>query len=173
MEQSQASGPVRVRLLAIDEDAARSLAGGRFEEAHRVRLGIVAPLVGQIVRDSLAFLGGRPRPDPWGAYLAIDPGTAEVVGTCAFKSAPHADGGVEIAYFTFPPFEGRGYATAMAGALASLAFTATEVRRVFAHTLPGESASTRVLEKNGLQFAGEVVDPEEGRVWLWERSRGS
>src|SRR3712207_7520999 len=33
-----------------------------------------------------------------------------VVGSCAFKGPPTADGTVEIAYYTFGPYEGQGYA---------------------------------------------------------------
>jgi RimJ/RimL family protein N-acetyltransferase len=90
-----------------------------------------------------------------------------VVGTCAFKTAPRADGSIEIAYFTFPAFEGQGFATAMAQKLIALALGAPVVRRVMAHTLPQCNASTRVLEKAGMRCVGEVDDPEDGRVWRW------
>jgi hypothetical protein len=43
------------------------------------------------------------------------------------------------------------------------------VRTVIAHTLPEENASTRALRGNGFAHAGEVIDPEDGRVWRWER----
>jgi [ribosomal protein S5]-alanine N-acetyltransferase len=47
---------------------------------------------------------------PWLGYFALDGGV--LIGTCGFKSQPVA-GRVEIAYFTFPGFEGRGYARRM------------------------------------------------------------
>ena len=37
------------------------------------------------------------------------------------------------------------------------------------HTLPTPNASTRVLLKCGFQRKGEIVDPEDGLVWRWER----
>ena len=52
---------------------------------------------------------------------SIDEGTGEVVGSCAYKKPPTEDGIVEIAYFTFPGFERRGYATAVAAKLIRLA----------------------------------------------------
>ena len=104
----------------------------------------------------------------WEGYFVVDEDTRNVVGSCAFKSAPTEDGTVEIAYFTYPGFEGRGYATAMARKLIELASGSPVVRRVVAHTLPETNASTRVLEKVGMTFAGEVVDLEDGRVWRWE-----
>ncbi len=106
----------------------------------------------------------------WGGYFTIDPGTREVVGSCCYKGGPNDEGEVEIAYFSFPGFEGQGYATAMATKLVELAAESPAVTQLIAHNLPQKSASTRVLEKAGLTFAGEVVDPEDGAVWRWERA---
>jgi RimJ/RimL family protein N-acetyltransferase len=39
---------------------------------------------------------------------------------------------------------------------------------VRAHTLPERNASTRILEKCGFTFRGEILDPEDGLVWRWE-----
>jgi Acetyltransferase (GNAT) domain len=47
----------------------------------------------------------------WMGYLVLENDT--IVGTYAFRSPPR-NGEVEIAYFTFPEFEGRGFATEMA-----------------------------------------------------------
>ena len=92
-----------------------------------------------------------------------------IVGTCAFTAPPDAEGIVEIAYFTFPPFEGQGHATAMAAGLMELAKAGTAIRKVRAHTLPERNASTRVLQKLGFDRIGEAIDLEVGRVWRWER----
>ena len=102
----------------------------------------------------------------WAGYFGVDPATRELVGSCAFKTPPR-DGRVEIAYFTYPEYEGRGYATAMAQKLIALAAGAPEVREVIAHTLPESNASTRILAKVGMDCLGEVVDPDDGRVWRW------
>lgn len=104
----------------------------------------------------------------WGGYFVVDEVTREVVGSCAFKSPPTEEGTVEIAYFTYPGFEGRGYATGMARKLIELASCSAAVRQVIAHTLPETNASTRVLEKVGMQFMGEVIEPADGRVWRWQ-----
>ena len=109
----------------------------------------------------------------WGGYFGVDKATREVVGSCAFKSAPTEEGTVEIAYFTYPGFEGRGYATGMAAKLIELASRSPVVRRVVAHTLPVANASTRVLERVGMTFVGEVIDPEDGCVWLWQIDTGA
>lgn len=104
----------------------------------------------------------------WGGYLAVDRSTREFVGSCCYKSSPDKDGKVEIAYFTYPAFEGRGYATAMASKLIQLASISPQVRQILAHTLPQKNASTRVLEKANMCYVGEVVDPEDGKVWRWQ-----
>ena len=125
--------------------------------------GDLAPAREMLVQ-TLTLLTRDPRPQPWGCYLAVQDGAT--VGTCAFKSAP-AGGEVELAYMTFPAFEGRGHATAMASALADIADAAAVMP--VAHTLPEENASTRALRRNGFVHAGEAIDPEDGLVWRWER----
>ena len=117
-----------------------------------------------LLAQTITLLSEDPRPAPWGCYLARLGG--EWVGTCAFKAAP-AEGAVEIAYMTFPAFEGRGHATAMAAVLSEIAGTAGILP--FAHTLPEENASNRALRRNGFVYGGEVMDPEDGLIWRWER----
>ena len=62
-----------------------------------------------------------------------------------------------------------GYATEAAQSLTEYAFSSGKVRVVRAHTLPEPNASTRVLTKCGFRRIGEVIDPEDGLVWRWER----
>ncbi len=102
---------------------------------------------------------------PWVCYLCLVDGLC--VGTCAFKSAPRGDQ-VEIAYFTFPEFEGRGYATAMAQRLIEMARAEVPAMVVVALTLPEENAATKVLRKLGFRLVGRVRHPEDGEVWEWE-----
>lgn len=126
-------------------------------------------LAREVLTQTVDLLTRDPRPSPWGSYLVHRDST--MVGICAFKAAPDAKGSVEIAYMTFPAFEGRGHATAMAGALFEVAAEAG-ARVVIAHTLPAENASTGALKRNGFAFAGETVDPADGLVWRWERPCG-
>ena len=108
----------------------------------------------------------------WGGYLAVDETKGLVVGTCAFKGAPAGDGTVEIAYYTFVPYEGQGYAEGMARALISVALSSNLVRGVIAHTLPEENPSTSVLRSVGMCFVGKVQDPDDGPVWRWRLESG-
>jgi RimJ/RimL family protein N-acetyltransferase len=124
------------------------------------------PALAGVAAQTVAILTERPRPAPWGCYLA-HAGDA-IVGTCAFKAAPDAEGTVEIAYMTFPPHEGRGYATAMIDALLEIARRGGAAV-VIAHTLPDWNASARALARNGFDQADAFDDPEDGPVWYWER----
>jgi RimJ/RimL family protein N-acetyltransferase len=80
---------------------------------------------------------------------------------------------VEIAYGVVADSRGRGFATEIAAALVSYALASAAVDIVRAHTLPEAKASQRVLAKCGFQHVGEVVDPEDGLVWRFERRRGA
>jgi RimJ/RimL family protein N-acetyltransferase len=91
-----------------------------------------------------------------------------VVGSAGFKGPP-AEGIVEIAYGLSPEYQGKGYATEAAAALTAYAFDSGKVRVVRAHTLPESNASGRVLTKCGFRRIGEVIDPEDGLVWRWEK----
>ena len=107
--------------------------------------------------------------DPWRlGFGVIDKETRTVIGAASFKGPPDTNGTVEIAYGIVPSFEGRGYATEAARALVEYAQRDEKVRQIIAHTMPEANASTRVLKKCGFAFAGEVIDPEDGRVWRWE-----
>lgn len=120
----------------------------------------------QLLEQTRTYLEANPRPDPWGGYLAWD-GNAGV-GTCAFKSSPDDNGAVEIAYATFPAYEGNGYAKRMICALVALA-RRCGATCVFANTLPQTNPSNGALRHEGFILAGEVEDPEDGLVWRWEK----
>jgi [ribosomal protein S5]-alanine N-acetyltransferase len=108
--------------------------------------------------------------DPWTFGFAVVHREAWlVIGTAGFKGPPDADGTVEIAYGIVPDHQNRGYATEAAAALVAFAVGDGRVRLVRAHTLPTPNASTRVLTKCGFGRVGDVVDPEDGAVWRWER----
>ncbi len=105
---------------------------------------------------------------PWLAYVALAGDLP--VGTCAFKSAPR-DGEVEIAYFTFPAFEGRGVASWMAQRLVSIAHEHEARPEIFAQTLPKPSPSTAILQKLGFIHRDSLLHPEDGLVWEWRQRK--
>ncbi|HTS25747.1 MAG TPA: GNAT family N-acetyltransferase [Bryobacteraceae bacterium] len=136
-----------------------------FAEEYGVRLHEVSQAVAQDSLDFMRTFSLETAPD-WFGHFAIEGETQQMVGVCSLKGPP--DGGtVEMAYFTFPGFEGRGIATAMAQFVLDRARVLPGVKVVTAHTVPEFNASTRVLQKIGMQFVGEV-EQDGTRVWRWE-----
>jgi RimJ/RimL family protein N-acetyltransferase len=122
--------------------------------------------------DWLARLGALTSADPWTlGFSLVHRDIETVVGSAGFTGPPTADGVVEISYGVNPDQQGKGYATEAAQALTAYAFSSGKVRVVRAHTLPEPNASTRVLVKCGFRQIGEVIDPEDGLVWRWEKHR--
>lgn len=105
---------------------------------------------------------------PWQGYLALR--DSAIVGTCGFKGPPQ-NGIVEIAYFTFPGYEGQGIATGMAQWLIELATTTNDSVEVTAQTLFQRSASHRILEKLNFIPGPTLQHPEHGPVLVWQRER--
>jgi ribosomal-protein-alanine N-acetyltransferase len=123
----------------------------------------------EVSPDWLARVKASTSANPWThGFAVVQPASGTVVGMCAYKGPPDPDGAVEIAYGINPEYQGRGYATEVAGALVAFAFGNGQVRLVCAHTRPEENASTHVLTKCGFEWIGEVMDPEDGLVWRWE-----
>lgn len=144
---------MKLRLIEIGVDGAPARCPGLIPPAGRDVIEGTANLY--------AAVGFTP---PWVGYLADRDG--EVVGACAFKSPPE-QGRVEIAYHTFPEYEGHGIASEMARQLVQLARQADPSVTVIAQTRPEESASTRILRRLGFAFETEVDHPEDGRLWQW------
>lgn len=126
----------------------------------------------EVSPDWLARVRETPVGDPWSlSFSVVERGGRAVVGSCGFKGPPDPDGVVELAYGIDPGHQGRGYATEAAGALTEFAFADGRVQLVRAHTRPDNEASARVLTKCGFERIGEVIDPEDGPVCRWERTR--
>jgi ribosomal-protein-alanine N-acetyltransferase len=120
----------------------------------------------------LARVQSMTTPDPWTlGFTVFHRGLDTAVGGCGFKGPPNHDGTVEIAYGIDAVHQGNGYATEVAEALVAYAFRDPRVRIVMAHTLSATQASARVLTKSRFRCVGQVLDPEDGEVWRWERTR--
>jgi [ribosomal protein S5]-alanine N-acetyltransferase len=143
-----------VQLIPIDP-------GGHVREP----VGVLSTVAAEACQATALMYEASGFEEPWIAYLALV--DRVVVGTCAFKSAP-VEGKVEIAYYTFPPHEQRGVASAMARQLVAVARAEDPHVSITAQTLPQENASTAVLTKLGFQRASELIHPQDGRVWEWQ-----
>ncbi len=105
---------------------------------------------------------------PWVAYLVVN--EDEVMGSCSFTGEPK-EGRVEIAYWTFKNFEGRGVASFACQELIKIAQNEDPSVLITAKTAPEQNASTKILTKNGFVFKEIVQDEEIGDAWLWTFSR--
>jgi [ribosomal protein S5]-alanine N-acetyltransferase len=110
--------------------------------------------------------------DPWvHGFRVVHRQSGRSVGACMFKGPPR-DGIVEIAYGIDEGDRGKGFATEAAAALVDFALASGKVNLVRAHTLPDSGASQRILEKCGFRNVGEVMDPDDGLVWRFEKAIG-
>ena len=156
-------------LRALHESAAAYERRTGLRVAAGVRDFLSGPEVSEDFRMRLA---SSDETDGWrDGFGIVEPTGTVLVGLCSYGGPPDSDGVVEISYGLAPEFRGRGYAVAAARILTERAFTDDSVRTVCAHTLPEESASTAVLRRCGFTHAGEIMHPEDGRVWRWERRR--
>lgn len=88
-----------LRLIEISKDG--SCAENRFKVTAQVQA---------IIDHTLTFYDTINVTSPWASYLGVL--EKDVIGVCSFKSSPR-ENQVEIAYHTFPEYEGRGFASAM------------------------------------------------------------
>jgi RimJ/RimL family protein N-acetyltransferase len=130
---------------------------------------VAQPIDPRIPPEFTALIGTR---HPWTSYVAYA-ADGHAVGACAFKRAPNEERQVEIAYLTFPGFEGRGFGTAMAQSLLMIAVESGEAVSVIARTLKEENASVRICRRLDFAFDGEVMDPDDGLVWQWKKKTGA
>ncbi|MBN8686309.1 MAG: GNAT family N-acetyltransferase [Chitinophagales bacterium] len=103
---------------------------------------------------------------PWTGYFIINENT--VVGSCGFTKAPE-EGVVEIAYWTFPEYEGQGIGSFACGELVKMAAAADPSVKITAKTAPDENPSVSILKKYQFELKGTVQDEEIGDAWLWEK----
>ena len=75
---------------------------------------------------------------------------------------------IEIAYGVIPEKEGKGFATKICKILTAMTLEEDKNLRITARTLMEDSASAKVLKKNGYKFTGVDHDPDDGDVWEWE-----
>jgi RimJ/RimL family protein N-acetyltransferase len=120
----------------------------------------------------LAQVAAATEATPWVHGFSIEENAAgESIGSVGFKGPPSAEGMVEIAYQISPKYQNQGYVTEAAAAATAYALKQEQVKLVRAHTAPEHNASAQVLTKCGFAHLGEVIDPEDGLVWRWEKAK--
>lgn len=110
-----------------------------------------------------------PERSPWThAFAIVERMSGAMIGSCAFKGPPDAEGVVEIAYEIAPAHQRRGYAREAARAASHYALEDGGARCVRAHTLQQDDPSARVLLACGYSLVGLVDIPDDGLVYRWE-----
>jgi RimJ/RimL family protein N-acetyltransferase len=67
--------------------------------------------------------------------------------------------------------QNQGFATQAIDLLVREGFLKTEIQRIVSYTKLLNLASCRVLEKNQFIKNGSKIDPDDGEVWIWQRTR--
>lgn len=106
---------------------------------------------------------------PWVGYFVKQEN--KIVGSCAFTGPP-VNNKVEVSYWTFKEFEGKGISTFSCKELIRIAKANQPAIIVTARTAPEKNASTSILEKCGFTFTGIVQDHEIGDAWEWKLTEG-
>jgi RimJ/RimL family protein N-acetyltransferase len=105
------------------------------------------------------------------AGLALHVVLADKAAGCAIVGVASARAGqeqnVEIDYALAPQVWGKGFATEAVRVLVDLIFNVTPAVRIVANSRVDNIASRRVLEKSGLVFIGEGLDPLPARGGLY------
>ena len=160
----------RIKLIACDEPLIRTILEGDEQLSRTLHVAVPEQWTEfgtEMFSYTLNMIGTNPANTTWSAYLPVEKHLNVLLGTCGYKGAPDDRGAVEIGYEIARDYRNRGYATEVTQLLVDNAFSSADVNQVVAHTLPEENASVAVLRKCGFQFAGEVIDPNDGLVWKW------
>jgi RimJ/RimL family protein N-acetyltransferase len=92
----------------------------------------------------------------YGLCAVVERGEGRLVGTCGVFPVEWVGPEVEVAYHFAREVWNRGYATEAAGAWVEAVFDQLGLGRVVALAYPANRASTRVMEKIGMEFDCEV-----------------
>ncbi|NML21830.1 GNAT family N-acetyltransferase [Pseudoflavitalea sp. G-6-1-2] len=98
-------------------------------------------------------------------WLVIEQSTGIVVAELGFKGVPNPAGMVEIGYGTMPEARKKGFMTEAVGGLINWASTREDTKTILAETANSNTASMRVLQKNGF----EQFDQRGDMLW-WRKS---
>jgi RimJ/RimL family protein N-acetyltransferase len=99
-------------------------------------------------------------------WTAISKAHNSMVGDLCIVGEPNAAGGIEIGYGTYDAFQGQGFMTEMVGGIIVWATAQPAVRAIIASTDRTNTASFRVLQKNGFITTGETGDTLHWKLQL-------
>jgi [ribosomal protein S5]-alanine N-acetyltransferase len=99
-------------------------------------------------------------------WTAISKTHNSMVGDLCIIGEPDAAGEIEIGYGTYDAFQGQGFMTEMVSGIIAWATAQPAVRAIIASTDRANTASFRVLQKNGFITTGETEDTLHWKLQL-------
>jgi|JI10StandDraft_1071094.scaffolds.fasta_scaffold328306_1 ribosomal-protein-alanine N-acetyltransferase len=93
-------------------------------------------------------------PEPFGVTLKSNPG--KVIGTVGWFGYTEKHKAIELAYALSPQYWGQGYVVEAVRGLVNRTLKTHDVHRISARCMPENSASSRVMEKLGMQYEGTL-----------------
>lgn len=98
-------------------------------------------------------------------FIVFEKSENQAIGCCGIHKENNDK--AEIGYWVSEPFQKKGYASEMLSTIISYATTQTELQSLFATVKPGNTGSSRVLEKNGFNLKGrENIKSLDGKLYL-------
>jgi GNAT superfamily N-acetyltransferase len=106
-------------------------------------------------------------------WLVVRRADGQILGDLGTHGPPDSEGCVEIGYSLAPSARGQGIGTAAVGALVSRLTAVPGIRRITAVTSAQNTASRRLLERQGFRITGPPPGTGEVRYTLSLRARRS
>ena len=120
------------------------------------------PLSPDLVRNQILpmFLRLHVETPDFGYWAVIEKCTGDFIGWFQFRPKNSPESGVELGYRLKRSAWNKGYATEGARTLIVKGIGELGVKRIFAKAMVSNVASIRVMEKAGLSFVRDYLEPE-------------
>lgn len=102
----------------------------------------------------LSYLQKRYKTGDFFDWAVVCRDTGKMIGTCGFTRFDFQNDSAEVGYVINPEFHGRGIATEALGRVIRFGFENLALNRIECRFIPQNTASRRVMEKNGMIFEG-------------------
>ena len=112
-----------------------------------------------IEKYTLKWLSGKPENHEFCTiWIVVEKSKNIIVGDLSFKGSPNSYGGVEIGYGAQPKQQSRGYMTEAVAGMIKWAAEQKNVKFILAETRKDNTASIKILKKNGFTFLTIIKD---------------
>ncbi|MCI3922686.1 GNAT family N-acetyltransferase [Paenibacillus sp. TRM 82003] len=164
----------RLTLIPLDAEELAMFANDPKKLEEKLSLRNTGVILDAELREALSYRRSKAAADEehymWHTnWVVIHTEENRIVGGVMLKGPPNERGEVVLGYYTFPPYQGKGYMTESIAAMKAWLFEHPNVALVIADTEKGNTASHRVLEKAG---ATRYRESEELIYWKFERTGG-